>query len=194
MKLVQILGLTALSVALAGCETLGFGGSSSSAAENTENKPVQVAQPVVPATKTDARLVEKKGNGDIEIYVGSVTQSNASKNKKSTGKETSIKSGGQTYVTSGALLSREDVKTAFVAKAKDQPALALRLTPAGATKLKTAITGKSNQHKVVLASMNKSVFSTLSTSEAALEDGVLLIPMLTLVNARDAADLIRAKR
>ncbi|MBV4395881.1 hypothetical protein KU392_01265 [Advenella alkanexedens] len=189
MKLVKVLGLTVLSVALTGCSL--FGSKEASSANNTE---AAVAKPV--ATNT-ARAVNKTGSGDIEIYVGSITKSAAQKGKNGKTLELDnvvVKSGDQTYYTSGVLLSKTDVKAAFVAKAKDKPALALRLTPAGATKLKSAISDKSNLHKTVLASMDKSVFSTMSASEAELQDGVLLIPMLTLLNARDTADLIRAQK
>jgi len=189
MKLVEILGLTVLSVALTGCSV--FGVSETSSANNTQ------ASAVKPVVANNARMVQKKGNGDIEIYVGSITKSTAKKGKNVKAlalEDVVIKSGDQTYYTSGVLLNRADVKTVFVAKAKDKPALGLRLTPNGATKLKSAINDKSNLNKTVLASMDKSVFSTMTTSEAQLEDGVLLVPMLTLLNARDTADMIRTKK
>lgn len=189
MKLVQALGLTVLSVALAGCSI--FESNASSKADNAQ---ASLAKPVV---ANNAKMVSKKGNGNIEIYVGSITKTATKKGKNGKAlalEDVVVKSGDQVYYTSGVLLNREDVKTVFVAKAKDKPALGLRLTPNGASKLKTAIGDKANANKTVLASMDKSVFSTMTTSEAQLEDGVLLIPMLTLVNARDTADMIRTKK
>ncbi|MBK1781065.1 hypothetical protein JHL22_07530 [Advenella sp. WQ 585] len=188
MKLVKVLGLTVLSVALTGCGI--FGSNASSSANNAQ------ASTVEPVVASNATMVKKNGNGDIEIYVGSITKNAPKKgknNKTITLDDVVIKSGDQTYYTSGVLLNRADVKTVFVAKAKDKPALGLRLTPTGATKLKSAINDKSNVNKTVLASMDKSVFSTMTTTEAELQDGVLLIPMLTLNNARDTADMIRVK-
>ena len=189
MKLVKVLGLSVLTVALTGCSV--FGSNETSSANNAQ------AATTKPVAASSAQMVKKNGKGEIAIYVGSITKTAAKKGKNSKAialEDVVVKAGDQTYYTSGVLLNREDVKAAFVAKAKDKPALGLRLTPKGATKLKTAINDKSNLHKTVLASMDQSVFSTMTTSEAQLEDGVLLVPMLTLLNARDTADMIRGKR
>jgi hypothetical protein len=47
---------------------------------------------------------------------------------------------------------------------------------------------------MVLASLNDSIFSTTIASPGAVDDGVLLMPMATLNNAKTAADIIRGKK
>jgi hypothetical protein len=81
-----------------------------------------------------------------------------------------------------------------VTKAGDRPALGLRVTPEGARKLNAEISGKAVKGKMVLASLNDSIFSTTIASPGAVDDGVLLMPMATLNNAKTAADIIRGKK
>lgn len=82
----------------------------------------------------------------------------------------------------------DDIQNAFVAKTlSDEPALALRLKPDSVAKLAKARKGYSH----ILASINGNVISAVDGPNSNLMDSVLLMPMPTLVSARDAADLIR---
>lgn len=185
MKVTRVLVLAGLTSLLSACLATGSNGQS-----NTTNNP------------TPAPVVVKSGKSanKFQLYVGSTSKgtvkTTTKKGKKTTtntvNQDVAVNSGNVTYYTTGPVVSHEDVRTAFVAKtALDEPALALRLNDAGNARLSSAL----NQVKsaTVLASMNDSVFSTVNSAGAKLEDGVLLLPMPTLLAARDAADLIRKK-
>ena len=171
------LKIAALSMALFGltaCETFA---PKTNGASNTEQSTVaaNAQQTAVPV------LVKRRGENALEIYVGST-------DAKKLDKEQRLKAGDIHYYTNGITLKREDIQNAFVAKTMDdQPALALRLKPDSIAKLSQARKGFSH----ILASINGNVVSTVEGRQGELMDGVLLMPMPTLVSARDAADLIR---
>lgn len=168
--------LASALVGLTACETFGTG---SAGAGQTEGSVATTAQqPVVQAAPIPAA---KKGANDLAIHVGN-TQS------KKADQEHKIKAGDIQFFTSGIILQRDDIINVFVAKTNnDEPALALRLKPEAIAKLNQARRG----HSHVLASINGSVVSTVEGAHGNLTDGVLLLPMPTLISARDAADLIR---
>ena len=173
----SVLKVAALSMALFGltaCETFS---TKSDKASNTEQSTVAATQQ---ATAVPV-LVKRHGSSDLEIHVGSTAS-------KKVDKEQRIKAGDVQYYTNGIILKRDDIQNAFVAKTMDdQPALALRLKPDSISKLSNARKGYSH----ILARINGSVVSTAEGHQGELMDGVLLMPMPTLVSARDAADLIR---
>lgn len=175
----SVLKLAALSLVVFGlsaCETFAF---KSNDAARTEQKAVaaetQQTAPVSPV------ITNRRGTNELEIYVGS-------KDAKKAAKEQSVKVGDVQYYTSGIVLKRDDIQNAFVAKTlSDEPALALRLKPDSVAKLAKARKGYSH----ILASINGNVISAVDGPNSNLMDSVLLMPMSTLVSARDAADLIR---
>ena len=172
----KLAALSALLLSLTACET--FAAKTDSAANSNQAVATTTQQQTVTATPT---IVKRQGNNQLEIYVGS-TQA------KKSAQEKSLKAGNVQYYTSGIVLNREDIQNAFVAKTMaDEPALALRLKPESISKLANARKGYSH----VLASINGSVVSTVEGANGNLMDGVLLMPMPTLVSARDVADLIR---
>lgn len=172
------LKIAALSMALFGltaCETFAPKADEASSTEQST-----VAAGTQQATAVPV-LVKRRGDNELEIYVASAAA-------KKTDKEQRLKAGDVHYYTNGIILKREDIQNAFVAKTmNDQPALALRLKPDSVSKLSQARKGYSH----ILASINGSVVSTVEGHHGELMDGVLLMPMPTLVSARDAADLIR---
>lgn len=104
-----------------------------------------------------------------------------------------VKVGDINYGITETLANQADIRSAFVAKTVvDEPALGLRLNTAVNKRLKQAL--KKNKKNVVLASLNHSVFSKVGDAGAELQDGVLLLPMRSLNEARDAADLFRTKK
>ena len=172
------LKIAALSMALFGltaCETFA---TKADKAPNTEQSTATASTQQATAVPV---LVKRQGENALEIYVGSA-------DAKKTDKEQRLKAGDVHYYTNGIILKREDIQNAFVAKTmNDQPALALRLKPDSVSKLSKARKGYSH----ILASINGNVVSTVEGHHGELMDGVLLMPMPTLVSARDAADLIR---
>lgn len=184
MKVTRVLVIAGMAGLMSAC--LATGGNSARLSDPTPS-PI-VAKPGKSANK-------------FQLFVGSPTKgtvkSTTKKGKKTTTtsvqQDISVTSGNVTYYTTGSLVTQEDVRTAFVAKtSRDEPALGLRLNDAGNARLSTAL--KQVKAATVLASMNDSVFSTVNSSGAKLEDGVLLLPMPTLLAARDAADLIRKNK
>ena len=186
MKVTRVLVLAGLSSLLSACLATGSNGQTSKVGDTTP-------APVV--------VKSGKSANKFQLYVGSTTKgtvkTTSKKGKKTTtntaNQDVAVNSGNVTYYTTGPVVSQDDVRTAFVAKTSlDQPALALRLNGAGNARLNSAL--QQVKSATVLASMNDSVFSTVNSSGAKLEDGVLLLPMPTLLAARDAADLIRKNK
>lgn len=186
MKITRVLVVAGMTAVLSACFATGGNANSSRLSDPTPS-PI-AAKP-------------GKSSNKFELFVGSTTKGTVKTTAKK-GKKTStntvaqdipVSSGNVTYYTTGPVVSHTDIRTAFVAKtARDEPALALRLNDAGNARLSTAL--KQVKSATVLASMNDSVFSTVNSSGAKLEDGVLLLPMPTLLAARDAADLIRKNK
>ena len=171
----KIAALSAALLSLTACETFG------SKASNTDEATVATVTATEQKATSVPVLVKRRGENALEIYVGTT-------NAKKTDKEQQLKAGNIHYYTNGIILKREDIQNAFVAKTMtDEPALALRLKPSSVSKLASARKGYSH----ILASINGSVVSTVEGVQGDLMDGVLLLPMPTLVSARDAADLIR---
>ncbi len=174
----SVLKVTVLSMALFGltaCETFF---TKSEEASNVDQSTVAATTQQATAVPV---LVKRHGSNELEIHVGSTSA------KKSV-KEERIKAGDVQYYSKGIILKREDIRSAFVAKTlDDKPALALRLQPESVAKLIKARKGYSH----ILARINGNVVSTVEGRQGELIDGVLLMPMPTLVSARDAADLIR---
>lgn len=180
-----------LAVSLSGCFLTGSSDDSASTAPASLNKssaPVKVAN------------LKAKGAKKFNLYVGSTHQGDlktvGKKGKKkhvSTVKQdVVVKSGNMTYYTSGVLVNREDVRTAFVAKTvSGAPALGIRLNDSARARLTSALA--SNRSGTVLASLDDAVFSQVNSEGAQLQDGVLLLPMLSLNDARDVADVLRKK-
>ncbi|MDO5667465.1 MAG: hypothetical protein Q4G44_06540 [Alcaligenaceae bacterium] len=168
--------LSAVVLSLTACETFA---ARSNDASNTNQATVAAAtQQTTPVSPV---VANRRGSNELEIYVGS-------KEANKTAKGQSVKVGDVQYYTSGIVLKREDIQNAFVAKTMaDEPALALRLKPDSVSKLAQARKGYSH----ILASINGSVISMVEGQNGNLMDSVLLMPMPTLVSARDAADLIR---
>ncbi|WP_306574255.1 hypothetical protein [Oligella urethralis] len=168
--------LSAVVLALSACETFAF---KSNEAADADQKVVAAKTPQ--AAPVSPVIAKRQGTNELAIYVGS-------KNAKKSAKEQSLKVGDTQYYTSGIVLKRDDIQNAFVAKTlSDEPALALRLKPDSIAKLSKARKGYSH----ILASINGNVISTVEGANSNLMDSVLLMPMPTLVSARDAADLIR---
>lgn len=102
----------------------------------------------------------------------------------------SIQAYGRTYHLGTDFITAADVRTAFVAKTiKDEPALGLRFHPAAEKRLRHTL--RQLTSATVLASVQKSIFSVAHESATKLEDGVLLMPMRTLEDARDLATILR---
>lgn len=186
MKITRVLVIAGMASVLSACFASGGSAQSSRLSDPTPS-PI-VAKP-------------GKTSNKFELFVGSTTKgtikTTSKKGKKTTtttvNQDIPVNSGNVTYYTTGPVVSQADVRTAFVAKtARDEPALALRLNEDGNLRLSTAL--KQVKSATVLASMNDSIFSTVNSSGAKLEDGVLLLPMPTLLAARDAADLIRKNK
>lgn len=168
--------LSAVVLSLTACET--FAGKTNDASNTDQDAVAARTQQTAPVSPL---IANRRGSNELEIYVGS-------KEAKKAAKEQSVKVGDIHYYTSGIVLKREDIQNAFVAKTMaDEPALALRLKPDSVSKLANARKGYSH----ILASINGNVVSTVEGQNGNLMDSVLLMPMPTLVSARDAADLIR---
>jgi len=182
MKLITLVTVVAVTTAVAGCSFFEKKATSATVA------------PMGPGTSATA--VQTTGAGNLEVYVGSTAKPKVTKGKssKTSAKTIPLQVGDQTYQAVGPILTRADIKNVFVTKAGDRPALGLRVTPEGARKLNAEISGKTIQGKMVLASLNNSIFSTTIASPGAVDDGVLLMPMATLNNAKTAADIIRGKK
>ncbi|WP_159990272.1 hypothetical protein [Pelistega ratti] len=152
-----------------------------------------------PSTPSDVVVKENRSAQNnaktFHLYVGSthkpVASKKSSKKKAPATQATEeIKSGDVTYYTTGAIASMEDVRNAFVAKTvSDQPALGIRLSDAANKRLSAALAH--HRSNTVLASLNNSVFSKIDNAGAKLQDGVLLLPMATLNQAREVADILR---
>ncbi len=184
MKLTTIFTVAAVAASLAGCGVF----------EQKDTNGTVPASEARPGSTSAG--VQKQGSGNLEIYVGSTQAptTKSSKRTKTTAKTVPLQAGNQTYIATGPILTGVDVKKVFVTKAGDRPALGLRLSPEGARKLAVEINGKASKGKTILASLNDSVFSTTTASPGAVDDGVLLMPMATLQNAKDAADIIRGTK
>ena len=194
MKFSRIFACSVLSVSLTACSTFSglFGGDKAPAPEVAKKTPAAV----VKKTSTD-----KKAAQQFELFVGSTMQGSAKvtvskKGKKTTQKtvqqDVPVKVGNTTYYTAGAIVKNADVKTAFVAKTlSGEPALGLRLLPAANARLSAAL--KVNHAGAVLASLNNVVFTKVNSAGAQLMDGVLLLPMASLNEARDVAEVLRRK-
>ncbi|MGO1766889.1 MAG: hypothetical protein ACTH1W_06405, partial [Advenella sp.] len=163
MKLITLVTVAAVATALGGCSFFEKLGTSKTAA-TTQVRPGISTTPV-----------KTTGAGNLQVYVGSTTAPKATKGKSS--KTIPLQVGDQTYQGVGPILTSADIKNVFVTKAGDRPALGLRVTPEGARKLNAEISGKSVKGKMVLASLNDSIFSTTIASPGAVDDGVLLMPM-----------------
>ncbi len=190
MKLTTVVTVAAVAAALAGCSV--FEKKEPATVPATQARPGSISG-----------TVQKTGAGNLEIYVGSTEQPKTTirtgaRGKKTTqvvpAKTTPLQVGAQTFLAVGPVLTQTDVKKVFVTKAGDRPALGLRLTPEGTRKLNAEITGKIAKGKMVIASLNDAVFSTTTASPGAVDDGVLLLPMATLQNAKTAADIIRGTK
>lgn len=191
MKLTTLVTVAAVTAALAGCSVF-------EKKDTSGTVPATQARPGSISTE-----VQKTGAGNLEIYVGSTEQPKTTIRTGKPGKKTTqvvpaktipLQVGAQTYLAVGPILTRADIKNVFVTKAGDRPALGLRVTPEGARKLSATINGKIAKGKMILASLNDSVFSTTIASPGAVDDGVLLMPMATLNNAKTAADIIRGTK
>lgn len=190
MQISRILIGSVLAVSLSGCFLTG------GAATPSTPDPV-----VVMPNKSKAANANT-----FNLYVGSthkgdvkVTTKTKKKGKKSHTAVTNIKqdvevkSGDVTYYTTGSIVQNEDVRNVFVAKTvAGQPALGVRLSKEANMRLETALSY--NKASTVLASLNNSVFSKVSNAGAKLEDGVLLLPMRSLNDARDVAEVLRKKK
>lgn len=174
----SVFKIAVLSTALFGLAACGMFSSNDKANHDKQSNTVATK----PKADPNATIIAKRrGTNELEIHVGG-TES------KKTATEQRVKAGDVQYYTNGIVLKREDIQNAFVAKTiADEPALALRLKPDSATKLANARKGYSH----ILASINGNIVSTVEGTNGNLMDGVLLMPMPTLVSARDAADLIR---
>ncbi|NLJ51935.1 MAG: hypothetical protein GX342_07240 [Alcaligenaceae bacterium] len=171
----KLAALSAVVLSLTACETFAPKTDKASNADQSTVASTQQAALPVPVR------ANQRGKNDLEIYVGSTDAKKAAKEEK-------LKAGDMQFYTNGIILKREDIQNAFVAKTMtDEPALALRLKPDSIAKLANARRGYSH----ILARINGSVVSTVEGTNGDLMDGVLLMPMPTLVSARDAADLIR---
>ncbi len=191
MKLTTVVTVAAVAAALAGCSFF----------EKKDTSGTVPAAEARPGSTSSA--VQTTGAGNLEIYVGSTEQPKTTIRTGAAGKKKTkvvpaktipLQVGAQTYLAVGPILNSNDVSKVFVTKAGDRPALGLRLTPEGTRKLNAEITGKIAKGKMVLASLNDSVFSTTVASPGAVDDGVLLMPMATLNNAKTAADIIRGPK
>lgn len=178
MKLITLVTVAAVSTAMAGCSFF--------------DKPASFDKTNSTSGVATASSLKTSGTGNVEIYVGSTAKSKTVKGKKA--KTIPLEVGGQTYQATGPILTRTDIKNVFVTKAGDRPALGLRVTPEGARKLNAEISGKAAKGRTILASLNNSIFSTTVASPGAVDDGVLLMPMATLNNAKTAADIIRGTK
>ncbi|NOL49454.1 hypothetical protein [Pelistega europaea] len=138
----------------------------------------------------------------FNLYVGSTQKGDLKLTSKKKGKKKAstavikqnveVKSGDVTYYTTGPIVHREDIRNVFVAKTvAGEPALGVRLSQAANQRLDQALSN--NKVGTVLASLNDSVFSKVNNAGAKLEDGVLLLPMRSLNEARDVAELLRKK-
>lgn len=183
MKLITLVTIAAMTTAVAGCSFFEKTATSGT---------VTPTGSASSATAVQTTAVQTTGAGNLEVYVGSTDTPKVTKGK--TAKTIPLQVGDQTYQGVGPILTRADIKNVFVTKAGDRPALGLRVTPEGARKLSAEISGKAVKGKMVLASLNNSIFSTTIASPGAVDDGVLLMPMATLNNAKTAADIIRGTK
>lgn len=157
-----------------------------------------------PSTPDSVVVVSHKSRtanaNTFNLYVGSTQKAEVkSTSKKKVQKKSStatknleIKSGEVTYYTVGPIAYRADLRNVFVAKTvKGEPALGIRLSKEANLRLDRALAN--NKAATVLASLNNSVFSKVNNAGAKLEDGVLLLPMRSLNEARDVAEILRKK-
>lgn len=192
MNISRILVVSAFAFGLSGC-LAAFQGGSSEAQATSQAVPAPV---VVKQNKSDVANANT-----FNLYVGSTqkgvvkTTSKKSKSKKAmttVAQEVPVQVGEATYYTTGSIGANEDVRNAFVAKTvAGEPALGIRLSDAANKRLTNALSTSSAN--TVLASLNNSVFSKVNNAGAKLQDGVLLLPMNSLNEARDVADLLRKK-
>lgn len=185
MIISRLLVCSALAVSLSGCFLTGSSDGTTAAIKKPS---VQVSSVNVKGAKKFNLYVGSTRKGDLKT----VTKKGKKKQTTTIKQDVVVKSGDTTYYTSGVLVEREDVRTAFVAKTvSGAPALGIRLNDAARVRLTNALT--SNRSGTVLASLDDSVFSQVASEGAKLQDGVLLLPMLSLNEARDIADLLRKK-
>ncbi|MDY3331214.1 MAG: hypothetical protein SOX43_04565 [Pelistega sp.] len=188
MNISRVLMCTAVAFGLSGCLSVFQGGSS-------QAKTATPAPVVVKADKAQSTSANV-----FNLYVGSTqkgevkTTTKKGKRKQTTTikQDVPVEAAGVTYYTSGPIVAKEDVRNAFVAKTiAGEPALGIRLSDAANSRLTTALAA--NQAGAVLASLNNSVFSKVNQAGAKLQDGVLLLPMNSLNEARDVAAFLRNK-
>lgn len=130
-------------------------------------------------TNPEKLIVNQRAPNDFKIYFGS---------KK--GKGSVMNVGGENFHVATDTIDRGDFKMVFVSKTNEgKPALGIRLNNNGVAKLNKA---SKAGYSEVMASMNGNIFSRTEGASAKLADGVLLMPMPTLVSARDAADAVRS--
>lgn len=191
MTISRLLVCSALAVSLSGCFLTGSSEDTASVAPASIKKtsaPVKVANLKVKGAKKFNLFVGSTHKGDLKT----VTKKGKKKSTTTIKQDVVVKAGDMTYYTSGALVEREDVRTAFVAKTiSGAPALGIRLNDAARARLASALS--SNRSGIVLASLDDAVFSQVNSDGAQLQDGVLLLPMLSLNEARDIADILRKK-
>lgn len=187
MKISRIFIGSLLAVGLSGCFLTG--GQSPS----TPDKVVFVPQKSVEGNANTFNLyVGSTQKGDLKLTTKSKKKGKKKAQTVVIKQDVEVKSGDVTYYTTGPLVQREDLRNVFVAKTvSGQPALGVRLTKEANLRLDQALTH--NKVGTVLASLNNSVFSKVNNAGAKLEDGVLLLPMHTLNEARDVAELLRKK-
>lgn len=192
MNISRVLVVSALAFGLSGCLAAFQGGSSKETPTASQAAPAPV---VVKQNKSNVANANT-----FNLYVGSTqkdvvkTTSKKSKSKKAAtvAQNVPVQVGEATYYTTGSIGGNEDVRNAFVAKTvAGEPALGIRLSDAANKRLTNALSTSSAN--TVLASLNNSVFSKVNNAGAKLQDGVLLLPMNSLNEARDVADLLRKK-
>lgn len=180
------------------CSAIAFGLSGCLAVTSQKSTAQSASVPAPVVLKTNKSQAANANT--FNLYVGSTqkgevkTTSKKGKKKQTTTikQDVPVQVGDTTYYTSGAIVSNEDVRNAFVAKTiAGEPALGIRLSDAANNRLSTALAA--NNSGTVLASLNSSVFSKVNNAGAKLQDGVLLLPMGSLNEARDVADLLRKK-
>lgn len=178
MKLSHIFLSAALACGLMACESTGTGpnGPKGSLRVNPYKDGKTLALYVVSTKKgTVRKRVRNKKNRLVWVNEKQDTQLNAD---------------GKTYFTTGRVIGLDDVSYALAAKTiNDEPALGLRLTPDAALRLATEL--QSSKGGTVLASIDNKFFSRLNNAGAKLEDGVILFPVSSLVDARDLAVTLR---
>lgn len=180
------------------CSAIAFGLSGCFATASQNSTAQSAATPASVIIKADKSQAANANT--FNLYVGSTqkgevkTTSKKGKRKQTTTikQDVPVQVGDATYYTSGAIVANEDVRNAFVAKTiAGEPALGIRLSDVANNRLSTALAA--NESGTVLASLNSSVFSKVNNAGAKLQDGVLLLPMASLNQARDVAELLRKR-